>query len=339
MKRLSHVCLLALLILPIVSAQSARQNPFVINGRVLDEQEHPVQGATVSVISDSGLRGNLPSASTDWRGEFSIAVYKPDSYRVSASKAADGYPSTSNPFYYPTEESLARIEVSGAGTPSFATIRFGPRTGKLIGRIIDADTGKPIEDPQIMLCRAEAPKYCQSLRSRGQFSTAVPNAPLTLQISASGYEDWYTAEGEDGLPASLQVNPGETKGLDVSMRKLTSRANDPNSTALESPKQLSPADGAELSNYPRVTRLEWSPIRGASSYTVELEACQSETEGKECRGALLQLRGSPPLSGIEGTSYQFLFIGMQPGRWRVWAVDAKGRPGLKSPWFKFIYTL
>jgi hypothetical protein len=79
-------------------------------------------------------------------------------------------------------------------------------------------------------------------------------------------------------------------------------------------------------------------VSGAASYTVELEVCEAgDTDGTECKGHLLQIRGNPPLSGIDGTSYEFLFIGAQPGQWRVWAVDAKGQVGLKSQWFKFIY--
>ena len=340
MKRLLHTCLLPFLLLPIASAQTAQQDPLVIKGQVLDDHGRPVSSANVIASPDGGLRGRLPSASSDSRGEFSIVVYKPDSYKVSASKPADGHPSTSNPFYYPTEDSLAHVSVLGAGEAPFATIRFGPRAGNFAGRIVDAETGSVVEDFQIILCRAEVPKYCQRLSTKhsgGQFSIPVPQVLLTIQISASGYEDWYGAEREDGRPMSVQVSPGTTKGLDVSLKRLAARGNDANSTVLESPQPLLPADGAELSHYPRITRLEWSPVPGASSYTVELEVCQLETEGKECQGQFLQLRGNPPLSGIEGTNYEFLFIGAQPGRWRVWAVDAKGRVGLKSPWYKFIY--
>ncbi len=38
-----------------------------------------------------------------------------------------------------------------------------------------------------------------------------------------------------------------------------------------------------------------------------------------------------------GTSNTFTFIGAQPGRWRVFAVDAQGRPGFKSPWRVFVH--
>jgi len=37
------------------------------------------------------------------------------------------------------------------------------------------------------------------------------------------------------------------------------------------------------------------------------------------------------------TSYEFRFIGAQPGRWRVWGVDKEDREGFKSAWRNFVY--
>lgn len=33
------------------------------------------------------------------------------------------------------------------------------------------------------------------------------------------------------------------------------------------------------------------------------------------------------------------FVGEQPGRWRVYAVDARGDAGLPSPWRYFRFTV
>jgi hypothetical protein len=259
---------------------------------------------------------------------------------VAASKAHDGYPSTMNPFYYPTEGHLAHVSVSGFGEAPFATIRLGPKAGNIAGRIADVETGHAVQDFQVTLCRAEAPKFCHRQSTKhagGQFNLLVPAAPITIQISASGYDDWYGAEGGRRQLVAVQVLPGTSIEINVRLVRLSTRGDDANSALLESPQQLLPADGTEFSHFPRTTRLEWSPVPGAASYTVELEMCQPETEGRECKGQLLQLRGNPPLSGIEETSYQFLFVGAQSGRWRVWAVDTKGRLGAKSRWSKFVY--
>jgi hypothetical protein len=54
-----------------------------------------------------------------------------------------------------------------------------------------------------------------------------------------------------------------------------------------------------------------------------------------CAAALPQ--STQPQAVIEGTGYEFPFIGAQPGRWRVWGADARGRPGAKSAWSEFFY--
>jgi hypothetical protein len=43
-------------------------------------------------------------------------------------------------------------------------------------------------------------------------------------------------------------------------------------------------------------------------------------------------------SSLTETSFEFDFIGAQPGRWRIWAIDKDGREGFKSPWRVFIYV-
>jgi hypothetical protein len=42
--------------------------------------------------------------------------------------------------------------------------------------------------------------------------------------------------------------------------------------------------------------------------------------------------------GIKDTVHTFEHVGAQPGRWRVWAVDAAGTSGPKTGWWQFDYT-
>ena len=97
----------------------------------------------------------------------------------------------------------------------------------------------------------------------------------------------------------------------------------------------------EFDYYPRHTRLEWAPVEGAASYSVGVDFCngrrgdaQGCTDPQPLSG-LMKL--NPKTSGIEGTAYEFDFIGAQPGLWHVWAVDAQGREGFKSPRRLFTY--
>ena len=95
---------------------------------------------------------------------------------------------------------------------------------------------------------------------------------------------------------------------------------------LNAPAPLTPADGAVFGHYPRSTTLTWEAVPGASAYVVEVEY-----DGG----------GWTPLTSemLTSTSFTFDFVGMQPGRWRVWALDGDGVEGDKSPWRVFEYTV
>jgi hypothetical protein len=41
---------------------------------------------------------------------------------------------------------------------------------------------------------------------------------------------------------------------------------------------------------------------------------------------------------VEGTEFTFDFVGAQPGRWRVFPVNAAGQRGMPSEWRTFRYT-
>ena len=104
---------------------------------------------------------------------------------------------------------------------------------------------------------------------------------------------------------------------------------------LDAPGQISPANGTTFGNFPRDTVLSWAPVQGASSYTVEVDCKDGCRAGWWCdefdRVWLAQ-------TGITGTSFNFSFVGAQPGRWRVWAIYPNGHEGAKSDWWQFTYT-
>jgi hypothetical protein len=105
-------------------------------------------------------------------------------------------------------------------------------------------------------------------------------------------------------------------------------------TNFTTPLQLSPCDGAVFDHWPRTTKVEWTPVPGAASYTVELDC-----SGCAGPGWYSEVRGTPwtLFAGITGPSYTFEFVGAQPGRWRVKAVDQSGGESPYSPWRGFDY--
>ena len=95
---------------------------------------------------------------------------------------------------------------------------------------------------------------------------------------------------------------------------------------LPAPVQVSPAHGSVYNHYPRKTILRWKSVAGAKSYTAEVEYKSGNKWA--------------PLKKQAGLKYDytFSFVGAQPGRWRVWAVDSAGKSGIASRWREFRYT-
>lgn len=350
MKKIALAVMIVALLFIVGAAQSPRLE-LVVQGRVLDYEGHPVGGALVTAGPVGPLKGVVPTARSDAQGDFSIIVHQTGQFLVSAQKTGEGYASTSNPFYYPQTASAALVNViEGQPTPN-TTVQFGPKAGQLLLSVSDADTFEPLRNVTISLCRVEAPKYCHRTTNTVRINSSpkiigliyrepvlVPSGPFTLEVSADGYESAY---GEDSSLAMqpLQIPSDTVKKMNIVLRK----GHDDRSGRLPAPQIVSPEDRKLLVNvpHPRKLTVQWGAVPGAATYTVEVEYCEWEApDGGECRKGGHPLLGwrEPPPSGIEGTKYELLFPGTQPGRWRVWAVDEKGRPGVKSPWTRFSYV-
>ena len=105
------------------------------------------------------------------------------------------------------------------------------------------------------------------------------------------------------------------------------------------PVQIGPPDRAVFDNYPRKTTLEWSAAIGAARYGVEIEWGDTGPNGAANADPFAVAAWHPEKKvEQEERTYTFNFVGQQPGRWRVWAIGANGRPGPKSEWRLFRYT-
>jgi hypothetical protein len=104
-------------------------------------------------------------------------------------------------------------------------------------------------------------------------------------------------------------------------------------TGLPAPVQISPTDGKVFeTSFPRTTTFTWSAVPGAKKYIFELMAC-SNGKPNDC----FIWPVDKPKHEVQSTSYTFGFVGAQPGKWRVTAVDAKGISGTPSGWWTFRY--
>ncbi len=94
----------------------------------------------------------------------------------------------------------------------------------------------------------------------------------------------------------------------------------------QAPRLVSPPPETVFNHYPRTTTLVWEPVGQAASYSVEVEYYDTDWRPLISEQGLVQ------------TSFEFSFVGAQPGRWRVGVVNRQGNPGPKSEWREFRYT-
>jgi len=212
------------------SIESSQANPqegaargAVITGSVVTLEGRRVAGADVSAMSTQGSRGILPHTITDPQGNFSLGGLKAGTYYIEAKKESEGYASTLLNFFSDGLAEAPQIEVLENQVVNGVILRFGPKSASLTGRVIDAITKKPIQDAQIILRRADNPKRFYSTgpndpKLYNRFKLLVPPAPFTIEVKATGYEDWtYSNDGSGKHADVLRLVSGSEKDLTIAL--------------------------------------------------------------------------------------------------------------------------
>lgn len=290
----------------------------------------------------------VPCAFSDAQGRFAVTVNKAGKYKLFYDHSTQGYFPPRLPFFHSPSATIPEVILDDVNVRPSVTVSMLAKNGLLVGKSIDLKTGLPVENTEFILCHAANPQTCwrtNAKSSDGNFTIPAPHVPFTLRIKANGFKDWLGPNGED-KEISMNVAPESKAALTVFLQRSDAAAEKAISDSekvpgvhLPSPVQLSPADDAVFDHYPRLTKLEWSPVEGAVSYAVEVDQCAGGLKNRQvCVDPQpLMVTSNAPTSGIVNASYEFNFGGMQPGRWRVWAVDKEGREGFKSPWRHFFY--
>ncbi len=328
---------------PIAPAQTAKT--YLITGRVHDELNRGVDRVTICAVpEDYAQTRNATCTLSDAAGYFVIRTESVVLHRIFPEKSGDGYEFQRPLFYRNPSISIIAVMPTEANTAAPIQVPLGPKNGAIIGRSVDTDTGKRIESVRFLLCQAANPLVCWSFSAKstaGNFRFLAAHVPFTLKATAAGYEDWWGLNGDDKNPISVAA--GDTLNLELNLRRQASARNlaldesekDPLSH-LPAPKQTTPADGVELTAVPRVTKLEWEPVETAVSYRIEVDYCDGFKSRRECLDPQPHASiGDSKL--VQTTSFEFAFVGAQPGRWRVSAIDANGKEGFKSPWWTFFH--
>jgi hypothetical protein len=346
--------LFGIAVLGLMSMSSHAQTPveYKITGKVFDESNQGVERVRVCAIPPPDEYIKLPQvqcALSDSQGNFLIRTGRPSHFRIIAEKSAAGYQSPQYEFYRnPALPPPAEVTLNATITTADVSVPLGPKNGALIGKVVDANTGFAVENARFSMCHVSNPRICSgpiSKNSDGVFKVAAPHVPFTLRIIAEGYEEWWGPNGL-GKNNAMTVPSGTQVELSSALHRKPEFTNRPMTEAekqplvnLPEPVLLSPADRVEFRIYPRHTKLEWQPVEGAAYYLVEIDVCDGrDRELRECvnPGPFSTNKNLGPVK-VEGTTYEFDFVGAQPGRWRIWAVDSKGQEGFKSSWRLFFY--
>jgi Carboxypeptidase regulatory-like domain len=126
-------------------AQQPLSTTGLIRGTVRDDQNQPLDGATVTLdlMDDLPSQRSVPTAKTDGQGNFVIDHLRWGKYRIFVGKEEAGYPDTRYHLYsggvYPT------AEISPEHPEASVVLSVGPKAGALAVVVLDASTGQPID--------------------------------------------------------------------------------------------------------------------------------------------------------------------------------------------------
>jgi len=200
------------------SAQDISVGCGVIEGRVVDKIGHPVVGVKVSsMINDRPPRGRLLSTLTDDEGRFELTCAQPGRNMVYVSKEDEYYPDTfMSPFV--DAKLIPVVNVVERGITRGVEVHLPPKGGKLVATVIDATTQQSVDGARLTLCSADNPNKCYTINNSspaGQFRQLVPSMPVTIKVSAPGYEELWYKENGSREAAKLLVAPGSVKGITI----------------------------------------------------------------------------------------------------------------------------
>jgi hypothetical protein len=210
----------------IASAQETQRTRdiFSITGYVIDTNGNMVLGAEVHARPAD--RGGLESQSLTNFGKFNLSVNGPGRYLVYCFKDNSGYREIDEALLRLDPEGIPQVVVTKESPKAVTVIRLRPRAAKLTVRLVDSETGRPLEKVQLMLRRELSPndqfiKPLNAFHKNATIKLLLPSFPLRLSVSAPGYENWSYSDPNSQEPsARLLLAPDEAREITVALRPL-----------------------------------------------------------------------------------------------------------------------
>jgi hypothetical protein len=180
-----------------------------IQGNVINNLGNPVGG--IIVVANNTSKGPLVYSRTDSQGHFSFKGLPVGTYEVYA-QYKDGPLIPNSNFYAGDSARLQEVSVHEREVTSTLVVHTPLKMGKIIGRVSKAGSGESLVAAVITLRRVNNPGayLITEPDEKGNFSIPVPTVPITVEISAEGYEG--------KIFDVLKLKRGEKKLLDGSLR-------------------------------------------------------------------------------------------------------------------------
>ncbi len=159
---------------------------------------------------------------------------------------------------------------------------------------------------------------------------AAPDDAARAPIEVPRRMVWRARRNPEFLAQVERDDPA----LAAEIRRLIAEA-DAAAVAVGAPLQVAPAEDAIFAVTPRNTAFEWEPVEGARAYRIEIDCYGCCAPNAWCA----DVGGQTFVQGrIRSTQFNHVFVGAQPGRWRVQAILRGGAETPMSPWREFIHV-
>jgi hypothetical protein len=110
---------------------------------------------------------------------------------MNASKVAEGYPDTSVYALFSNDENVEPVvDLKDQAELNGVDIHLAPPDGTLELDIIDKETGAVVQAARLTMRRADTHTFYSTDIRNGMYSTPLPDKPISIEISANGYQGW-----------------------------------------------------------------------------------------------------------------------------------------------------
>jgi 5-hydroxyisourate hydrolase-like protein (transthyretin family) len=185
---------------------------------VTDASGKPVRQALVRAdrMDEGTTVGVVPECLTDESGKCSCEHLSFGAYTVNASKVEAGYPPMHIPLFRHGQPPKT-FRLSTDHPTEEISLALGPKAASIEVSVIDDATGKPVENPRVILYRASNRNDFLGTSPDLSARVLIPtDDDILIEVRAHGYKPWHLiehAEVNGGRPLHLQS--GEEKPITV----------------------------------------------------------------------------------------------------------------------------